>query len=173
MNSDAIANSRLVQDGGDWVLVVERVLDHPNDKVWAALTEAEQIPSWGPFTTDRDLTAPGPVTIVHIGMPDAEEMQAEVLEVNAPHLLVFRWGPDILRWELTDAGERTALVLRHRFVDRQQAPSYAAGWHLCLDGLTGALAGEAMPSMVGQNAVNYGWRELYAQYAEALDVPPS
>ncbi|GMA64386.1 hypothetical protein [Alicyclobacillus fastidiosus] len=88
--------------------------------------------------------------------------------MNAPRLLVLRWGDDILRWELSGDGERTVLVLRHRFADRKEAPSYAAGWHLCLDGLAGALTGEKMPSMVGHNAMKHGWRELYEQYAEAF-----
>jgi len=68
-------------------------------------------------------------------------------------LLVFRWGDDILRWELSGDGDKSFLVQRHRFADRLQAPSYAAGWHLCLDGLAGTLAGEKMPSMVGHNTV--------------------
>ncbi|WP_090793334.1 SRPBCC domain-containing protein [Paenibacillus sp. GP183] len=93
-------------------------------------------------------------------------MQGYVLEVNAPHLLVFRWGADILRWELNGDGDMTVLVLRHRFADRQQAPSYAAGWHLCLEGLSGILNGKKMPSMAGHNAVKYGWKELYARYEE-------
>jgi hypothetical protein len=101
-------------------------------------------------------------------MPEAEEMRGEVLEVQAPQLLVFKWGPDILRWELSDGGDQTVLVLRHRFADRQQAPSYAAGWHLCLDGLSGTLAGKEMPSMVGHNAMKYGYQELYDRYAAQL-----
>ncbi|MFB5683954.1 hypothetical protein ACE3NQ_23855 [Paenibacillus terreus] len=55
--------------------------------------------------------------------------------------------PDILRRELSDDGERTVLVLYHRFADWKQAPSYASGWHLCLDGLIGLLAGKKMPCL--------------------------
>lgn len=173
MSSQITGNPRLTRDEGDWVLVLERTLEHPLEEVWAALTQAEQIPSWGPFTTDRDLTATGPVRLAHIDMPEEDARQGYVLEVNAPHLLVFRWGDDILRWELSVDGDKTFLVLRHRFADRQQAPSYAAGWHLCLNGLAGTLAGEKMPSMVGHNAVKYGWRELYDRYAEQFGISPS
>ncbi|KIL37812.1 hypothetical protein SD70_30520 [Gordoniibacillus kamchatkensis] len=173
MNSNVSANPRLMQEDGDWVLVLERMLEHPREEVWAALTEAGQIPSWGPFTTDRDLTATGPVRLAHINMPEEDVKQGYVLEVSAPHLLVFRWGTDILRWELHGEGDNTVLVLRHRFADRKQAPSYAAGWHLCLDGLIGVLAGKDMPSMVGHNAMKYGWNELYAKYAEQLGVRES
>ena len=57
----------------------------------------------------------------------------------------------------------TQLTLRHQFSDRRMAPSYAAGWHLCLHGLKGTLAGIAMPSMVGSKAVDYGYKELYEE----------
>jgi hypothetical protein len=103
-------------------------------------------------------------------MPEEDEKQGYVLEVNPPYLLVFRWGDDILRWELSDDGDKTILVLRHRFADRNQAPSYAAGWHLCLDGLVGTLAGKKMPSMVGHHAIKYGWRELYERYSEQFEI---
>lgn len=161
---------RLNRDGDEWVLVLTRTLEHSIEEIWAALTEKEQLPKWGPFQTDRDLTAVGAVRLEHIDMPEEERKQGAILEVNEPHLLVFRWGDDILRWELSGDGERTVLVLHHRFADRKQAPSYAAGWHLCLNGLIGLLAGEKMPSMVGHNAYNYGYNELYAQYAKQLGI---
>ncbi|MUG23753.1 hypothetical protein GNQ08_15275 [Paenibacillus macerans] len=166
-----IENPKLMQEQEDWVLVLERVLNHPPEKVWDALTRADQVSKWGPFSTDKDLTEVGPVRLKHINTPEAEEMEGYVLEVNAPYLLVFRWGADILRWELAalDRG-KTTLVLRHRFAERKQAPSYAAGWHLCLDGLAGTLAGEQMPSMVGEEALKYGWQELYEVYEEKLGI---
>ncbi|MFB5191935.1 SRPBCC domain-containing protein [Alicyclobacillus fastidiosus] len=168
MNSDAFGNVRLIRGEGDWILVLERTMDHRLEDVFAALTEAEQIPSWAPFTTDRDLVTTGRVRLAHIDMPEAPQRQGEVLEVSAPRLLVLRWGDDILRWELSGDGEHTGLILRHHFADRKEAPSYAAGWHLCLDGLAGALAGEKLPSMVGRNAMKHGWQTLYEQYAEAF-----
>jgi uncharacterized protein YndB with AHSA1/START domain len=173
MKSNVFVDLRPTQEDGEWVLVLERTLEHPCNEVWFALTEAEQIPIWGPFTTDRDLTVTGPVRLAVIDMPDAEEVYGNVLEVNAPRLLVLKWGDDILRWELTDDGYKTLLVLRHRFADRQQAPSYAAGWHLCLDGLSGTLDGKDMPSMAGQNAYKHGWQELYERYANQLGISPS
>lgn len=161
---------QLDRDGDEWVLVLARTLEHSIEEVWAALTKAEQLPAWGPFKTNRDLTAIGAVRLEHIDMPEEDMNQGAVLEVDAPRLLVFQWGDDILRWELNDDGERTVLVLRHRFADRKQAPSYAAGWHLCLDGLIGLLTGKKLPSMAGYNAYNYGYKELYAQYAKQLGI---
>lgn len=170
MSSNITETSRLTQDDGNWVLIVDRVLSHSVEDVWAALTKADQIPSWGPFKPDRDLTTVGPVKLAHIDMPEAEERPGYVLEVSAPHLLMLHWGPDILRWELKQDGDKTNLVLRHSFMDSTMAPSYAAGWNLCLKGLTGTLAGEKMPCMAGHNAIKHGWQELYDQYVEAFGV---
>ena len=150
MSSHVSENPYLIQEDGNWILVIERSLEHPLEDVW-------------------DLTTTGAVRLAHIDLPEADERQGYVLKVNAPHLLILRWGSDILRWELSGDGDKTVLILRHRFANYQDAPSYAAGWHLCLKGLTGTLAGEKMPSMVGENAFKHGWKELYEQYSKKFE----
>lgn len=170
MNTHELEHVQLTREDGEWVLALDRVLEHSLGKVWAALVESTQIQVWGPFKPDRDLNSTGKVRLEPIDMPEATALDGCVLEVNAPCLLVYRWGTDILRWELNEVADKTSLVLRHRFADRKQAPSYAAGWHLCLKGLEGTLAGEQMPSMVGHNAMKYGWNELHAKYAHQLGV---
>lgn len=154
----------------DWELILTRTLDHPCEEVWEALTRADELVKWGPFKPSRDLTSVGAVSLTHMNNPQEDSRQGFVLEVRPPHLLVFRWGVDILRWELKDVGSSTRLVLRHQFADRQIAPSYAAGWHLCLQGLSGIMAGVAMPSMVGSEAVKYGYRELYKEYEMKFEL---
>ena len=166
MSSHVSENPYLVQENGEWILVLERSFEHPVEDVWAALTKADQMSNWGPFTADRDLTAVGSVKLAQINAPEAGETEGDVLEVSPPHLLILRWGSDILRWELSREDDQTVLILRHRFANHQDAPSYAAGWHLCLKGLTGTLSGEEMPSMAGENAFKYGWKELYEQYSK-------
>jgi hypothetical protein len=62
------------------------------------------------------------------------------------------------------------LTLRHRFADRSQAASYAAGWHLCLQALAAFLDGHPLPSVVGENALEHGYRELHDGYARLLGI---
>ncbi|MCY9660697.1 SRPBCC family protein [Paenibacillus chondroitinus] len=153
-----------------WVLILERTLKHPIEDVWAALTESDQLPAWGPFATDRDLVSTGAVTLSHVNHSEENvKRQGEVLTVEAPHLLIFKWGNDILRWELISSSNNTVLILRHRFTDYQMAPSLAAGWTLCLKGLTGILDGKQMPSMAGSNAVLYGWQELHDEFKKMFE----
>ncbi|WP_165822546.1 SRPBCC family protein [Paenibacillus montanisoli] len=163
--TEELDHPALARMDGEWVLILQRTLEHPIENVWAALTESEQLPAWGPFAVDRDLTSTGPVALSHVNHAEENESrQGEVLTVQAPHLLIFKWGSDILRWELSSNEGKTVLILRHRFTDYAMASSMAAGWTLCLKGLTGILEGRQMPSMAGSNAYLYGWQELNDKY---------
>lgn len=155
---------KLKERDDEWELILIRMLDHSRLDVWHALTRADELVEWGPFKPHRDLTELGHVRLTHMNNPQEDVRQGFVLEVKSPSLLVFQWGNDILRWELQEVGKATELTLRHRFSNRIMAPSYAAGWHLCLRGLTGTLAGVAMPSMVGSEAIKHGYKKLYIKY---------
>lgn len=160
----------LIEHGDEWELILTRLLHHPRKDVWDALTRSDELAKWGPFKPDRDLTEVGSVRLTHMNNPQEDVRQGYVLDVEPPSLLEFQWGNDILRWELQEAGEGTELILRHRFANREMAPSYAAGWHLCLKGLTGTLAGEAMPSMVGSEAMKHGYKQLYDTYKKQFNL---
>jgi len=162
-------NCKLNGQGDEWELILTRKLDHPCADVWNALTQTDELAKWGPFKPSRNLTEVGAVQLSHMNNPQEDARQGFVLALSPPNLLIFQWGDDILRWELQEAGQSTLLTLRHKFSDRRMAPSYAAGWHLCLRGLTGTLAGMNMPLMVGSEVVKYGYRELYAEYETIFD----
>ncbi|MDT0447189.1 SRPBCC family protein [Streptomyces johnsoniae] len=148
---------------GRWSLSLDREFAHPVEEVWAAITEAGQIPRWAPFVPDRDLDTPGPVELPE--SPGEEQApRGEVRTVQPPRLLVFTWDEDELRFELTPTGGGTLLRFVHTFADRPQAPSYAAGWHLCLAALTGVLDGLDLPRAVGEEARAHGWEPLHAEY---------
>ena len=52
--------------GDGWELVFVRDLRHLLEKVWAALTEPDQLREWAPFTADRDLGSIGDATLTVI-----------------------------------------------------------------------------------------------------------
>ncbi len=158
----------LAADGAAWTLVLERILPHAPERVWAALTETGQQAAWAPFVAARDLTSPGPVALTDRGVADPNTTQGHVSAADAPHLLVLDWGTDTLRWELSSDPDGTRLTLRHRFAERDEAPKYAAGWHLCLDALAAALAGTPMQSVAGDSAMDHGWSELNERYTRQL-----
>ncbi|MET0863200.1 MAG: SRPBCC domain-containing protein [Nakamurella sp.] len=161
----------LQPDGDNWVVVIERTLAHPPEQVWNALTVAEDLRQWAPFSPDRDLTAAGPVQLTDRGVANPGTHPGNIEQAIPPRLLVMAWGDDLLRWELVPDSAGTLLTLRHRFVDKPWVGSYVAGWHLCLAALAALLNGHPTPSVVGDNAREHGYQELADGYAELLGVP--
>jgi uncharacterized protein YndB with AHSA1/START domain len=153
-----------------WTLVFVRDLRHPPEKVWAALTEPAQLREWAPYTADRNLSDPGEATLTMIDSDQPMDLPASVEHAEAPTLLVYTLGTDLLRWELaaTDAGTR--LTLRHTVADQDWVPKVAAGWHLCLLVAEHLLADQPIPPIRGAQARDYGWEQLHDRYAETLGI---
>jgi uncharacterized protein YndB with AHSA1/START domain len=161
---------------GHWTVILTRDLSHPVKRVWEALTEPGQLRQWAPFTADRGLAATGDVVMTMLDGGDSSEdveQPGEVLESDPPRLLVYRWGTDVLRWELTGTEDGTTLVLRHTLADENLISAVAAGWHLCLDVADALMKDVPFGPVVGRRANAYGWDELNLRYAQILDVKPS
>ena len=162
------ADVRALPDGDRWTLIFVRELKHPPGKVWTALTRADQLAAWAPFTADHDLDRLGAATLTMIDGEVAEPMPVAVTRVEPPRLLEYAWGEDHLRWELEVVDGGTRLTLRHTLTDREWLPKVAAGWHLCLDVADRMLDGEPIAPIRGRDALNYGWPELADSYAKRL-----
>jgi len=160
-----LADASVVGAGERWTLIFVRALPHPPEKVWAALTDPGRLDRWAPFAAARDLSLVGETTLTMVDGPDRTDLPATVLRAEAPALLEYTWGDDLLRWELTPADGGTRLTLRHTFAKRDEAPMFAAGWHLCVAVLTRLLAGDPVGVIRGRDATAYGWDELRAAYA--------
>lgn len=152
-----------------WDLVFVRDLRHPPEKVWAALTEPDQLARWAPFLASRDLGTPGAATLSTVNGDESFPQPATVLRAEPPTLLEYTWGDGLLRWELTPSATGTRLTLRHTVDEPGLAPVMAAGWHLCLDVAGHLLDGDPVDPIRGAEAKNFGWDELRAAYAERLD----
>lgn len=150
-------------------LVFVRELRHPPEKVWAALTDPDQLAGWAPFLADRDLGRTGDAVLSTVDGDQSHPAPARVLRADRPNLLEYTWGDDLLRWELTATGDGTTLTLRHRVGRPGLAPMTAAGWHLCLDVAARLLDGDPVGPIRGAEAKDFGWAELRDAYAERLD----
>lgn len=145
-----------------------RDLHHPRERVWTALTEPEQLGEWAPFLAHRDLGTVGDALLTMIDGDTEIELTASVLRAEAPALLEYSWGTDLLRWELTATGDGTRLTLRHTVADPDMAAMAAAGWHVCLDVAELLLDGAPIGPIRGAEARNFGWDGLHEAYAKTL-----
>jgi uncharacterized protein YndB with AHSA1/START domain len=146
----------LLTDGDAYVLRFERLLARAPARVWTALTTPDGLAAWFPARVTVDLRVGGRMTF-YFSDHDTAGPDGEVVELDEPRRFAFRWGEDVLRFDLVPAGGGTRLVFTHRFTDRGMAARQGAGWEHCLD----ALAGEP----VGPDRM----AELLEAYAAAFD----
>jgi len=152
-------NGRLEQTDAGPRLRFERHLPHPPARVWAAITEPEHLKAWFPDTIVVDEWVVGaPLRFEH---PDFQ-FDGEVLAVEPPSLLEFRWGTDTIRLEVEPDGDGTKLTLLDTIDELGKAARDAAGWHACLDQLEAHLGGTPAPEQMET------WREVHPGYVEAF-----
>jgi len=171
-NPGAAAGAHVEKEGEKWTLVLVRELRHPPAKVWEALTAPEHLREWAPFDSDRNLgTAGTTAKLTTVGAPSLHVTEAVVKRADAPTALEYSWGGQDIRWELQPLGANgTRLTLWHN-IDRRFIAMGAAGWHICLDVLDGALAGNPIGRTVGPDAMKLeGFHRLNGEYARQFGV---
>jgi uncharacterized protein YndB with AHSA1/START domain len=161
-----LADARVVPDGDAWTLIFIRDLRHPPGAVWEALTDPAELDQWAPFSAGRDLGSPGETTLTMVDGDTRMPLPATVRQAKEPELLEYTWGDDVLRWELEPTGAGTRLTLRHTLAKPDMDAMVAAGWHLCIAVLARLLDGDPVGVIRGQDAMNHGWEQLRAAYAE-------
>jgi predicted 3-demethylubiquinone-9 3-methyltransferase (glyoxalase superfamily)/uncharacterized protein YndB with AHSA1/START domain len=164
------ADAILEDAQGRLVLRFERLLDHPPDQVWLALTELDQLRRWHPSPFELEPRGGGTVSFLP---PEGNAFgDGRVTAYEQPRLLAYSWGEDHLRWELEPRDGGTRLVLTHTFDDRLKAARDAAGWDLCLDALAMSLSGGDDPPPTGESAIPAGWEELNRAYQQRFGIVP-
>jgi uncharacterized protein YndB with AHSA1/START domain len=165
------AGAEARKEGEKWTLVLVRELSHAPAKVWAALTDPDQLREWAPFDADRNLGAVGAAKLTTVGAPTPLVSETQVKRADALEVLEFNWGGQDIRWELAPlGGGGTRLTLWHN-IDRRFISMGAAGWHICFDVLDRLLAGQPLGRMVGPGAMKFdGWQRLNAEYAKQFGV---
>jgi uncharacterized protein YndB with AHSA1/START domain len=135
-------NGKLEQAGDRWRLRFERELAHTPEKVWRALTEHEHLQAWFPHTIVGEWTVGAPLRFES----KYGDFDGEVLAVQPPSLLEFRWGPDTIRFEVASAsgGDRCTLTLIDTLDQVGKAardgPAGTRAWMRCRTSSTGAPA---------------------------------
>jgi len=134
----------LYRDGEAFAIRFERILQHPIDRVWAALTERERLAEWL-GEVEIELRAGGALRIVFSGVEPPAVLETVVDEFDPPRLLQLRFDDragdgNMVRFELAARDEATHLVLtQSRVPSEHELADNAAGWHMRLDMLGASL----------------------------------
>ena len=161
-----MTDATLLTDRDRPAVQLERHLSDPPEIVWRALTERDQLRSWFP----SDVVVSGGrwevgAAITFEFPPEVIDMTltGEVLEVDEPNLLVFTWGEETLRFELSREDDGTRLVLIDE-LPAGVAARNAAGWDVCLDRLADLKPGED----VWQSRFET-WQSRFENYVAAFE----
>jgi uncharacterized protein YndB with AHSA1/START domain len=139
----------------------ERVLDHPVERVWRAISEPAELERWFPAAADWT-----PATGETF---EAYGATGEVTEAEAPHRLAWTYGADRYSFELSDTEGGCRLIFIHVFEDRSLAAQTAAGWDTYLSRLEPHLAG----GYVSEEEAHQPWQDVHERYAERFGVDPT
>ncbi len=139
---------------------------YPVERLWAAVTDPEELSRWFPSRVRMQPRAGG--TIEFYGdpnMPDAD-LTGTILAYDPPRRLAFTWGASELHFSLEPSGDGgCTLTLTDVLEARNAAARDAAGWSVCLAELDKHVAGLVAGGPHGSTAES--WREHYADYVAA------
>jgi len=158
----------LERDGPRYTLLVERRLAHAPEKVWRVVTEPELLEQWFPAAIEGEWSVGAGLRFIFLhgegeGLSD-EELRGEVLSVDKPRLLEFRWGTHLLKFELTPDGSGCLFRLSETFEDPSWGARNAAGWEMCLENLDLALEGGAILEFAADV-----WRTKFKRYVKKFE----
>jgi uncharacterized protein YndB with AHSA1/START domain len=141
----------------------ERMLPHPVDAVWRAITDPAEMEHWFPTAVALELRLGGSMDF-SFPSHDLPPMTGQVTELDPPRRLSFLWGADHLHFELQPIEDGVATRLRFsvELDTADKAARDGAGWHVCLDRLAGQLAGNQAIAAGDQPAGE--WEDHYAEY---------
>lgn len=152
----------LEQTADGWQLCFVRHLAHSPERVWAALTEPDELAAWFPDTM-RGALRVGERLEFSTEYHSIPGFAGTVLAVEPARLLEFTWGEDTLRFEIEPTAEGCTLTLRDSIAELGKGARDGAGWHVCLEQLAARLAAEPPDADPGAR-----WAAVHPSYVAAF-----
>ncbi|MGE7674599.1 SRPBCC family protein [Lysinibacillus sp. NPDC094403] len=148
----------------NYVVKFNRLLSHSVDAVWAVLTENEKLQKWMNNLEIIDLRKNG---TIHFNMNDGTNAYKEIAITDYAEKEVFEfdWGKDTIRFELSQTGNGSILVLLETIgVLTEHTPKDLAGWHICLNLLSDLLNGTIHEEFPMEE-----WQKWFVEYKQLVD----
>lgn len=136
----------VIRDAEGVRLEFERTFPDPVERVWAAITDPDELAKW--YGTWRGDPSTGRIELRSME-GDGTFKSTEVVECDRPHkvalVLPTPYGPWPVSITLSESDGITTLVFVHRLAEPYDAGSIGPGWHFYLDRLAAAINGDTMP----------------------------
>jgi len=161
-------DATLEKDGHRYVLMVERRLAHPPERVWQVVTDRELVRQWFPCEIEGEWRVGAPLRFHFLqgegeGLPD-EDLRGEVVAIDEPWLLEYRWGSHFLKYEIESDGDGCRFRLFESFEDPSWGARNAAGWEMCLENLDLILEGAAAAKFAAEV-----WKTKFRRYVAKFE----
>jgi uncharacterized protein YndB with AHSA1/START domain len=166
MNPEFEKNKGEVLTEGEYTtLIFKRLLRHPPETVWNAITDPEELKGWLMCSSAKvDYRKGGRVEMV--AGPSQIHSTGTILEWNPPRAFEYEWNvepggpmPDgqkaIFRYDLVPKDSGTFLTVTYRRLTPNTAMGFAPGSHVLQDRLEAQLDGTPLP----------GWMERFQEVA--------
>lgn len=146
--------------GDQKVLRFERRLAHPVERVWAALTEPDELIDW---LAAAEVDLDGGRIVLRWQNEGGPTMECKITALAPPTLIEYEGDPHgTLRWELRPDGDGTLLTFTATgFYPDDQVSLALAGWHWHLDALAELLTGTRADFSSLPDA---RWEQLHRRY---------
>jgi uncharacterized protein YndB with AHSA1/START domain len=173
VTNDEPSMGEVLRDGERIGLRFVRWFAHSVERVWAALTESDQLQFWMPCDIVGERRAGADITLpfwpAQVEKYQLEEttLTGRIERWDPPTLFQWTWGGDILRFELkaTDAGTTMTFTTWLESPDLDEAAGAAGGYHVCLNQLRVLLDTGSAPALVESDEAA---RRLQSEYAKQL-----
>ncbi len=161
--------ARMHSGVGTNYLRFKRYLPHSIERVWAAITEPEQLVAWL-AEADVDLSKGGRVQLRWLNTDEhgnSTVMNATITQLDPPRLLEYAGDiHGVLRWELQEVADGCILTFSSTLpAPHTRLRENLAGWHVHLDFLAEALDGQVIdwPDFPIDR-----WTRHYERYSRAV-----
>lgn len=119
----------------------QRSYDYPIERVWAAVSQPDELTHWFPSSVSLEPRTGGVISFS--GDPHMDDLPGTVLAYEPPRRLAFTWGADEIHLELIATGAGSCqLTLINILSEQDTAARNASGWAVCLGELDKHIAGE-------------------------------
>jgi uncharacterized protein YndB with AHSA1/START domain len=157
---------------GRYVLRFERHLPHPIERVWAALTDPDELIGWL-ARAEVDLVEGGRIELHWLNTDEqgnSAVARGTLTRVEPPRLLEYDTDiHGLLRWELRENGDGCVLTFTNVTpAPEDNLPLVLAGWHIHLDHLADALRGHLVDWPRWNDDQMGRWTEYRDAYAAGL-----